>query len=143
MKNSVLGLIIFATSLVGCNGNNDVVKKLDKKEYKDHKASLLDNEKKAPKEFLTINGTDHRNFWGKTVYEGVIHNAATVCSYKSVRVKLLYYKKDGSLVTNHEELFDETVKPGNDIEFKAKYKTPRGTDSVAASIISAVAVGEK
>ena len=136
-------LTIFAVLFASCNGNNDVVKIIDKKEYKEHKASLLDNEKKAPKDFLTITGTDHRNFWGKTVYEGVIHNAATVCSYKDVRVKLLYYKNDGTLVTNHEELFDETVKPGNDIEFKAKYKTPRGTDSVAASIMSAVPVGEK
>lgn len=142
MNKIVLGLIIFAALVVSCNGNNDVVKKLDKKEYQDQKASLLENEKKMPKEFLTITGADHRNIWGKTVYEGVIHNSASVCSYKDVRVKLLYYKNDGTLVTNHEELFDETVKPGNDIEFKAKYKTPRGTDSVAASIMSAKAVGE-
>ncbi|MFY7964553.1 MAG: hypothetical protein ACOVO1_06630 [Chitinophagaceae bacterium] len=142
MRNLFLVVIICSIGFISCNSNDTFVKKLDKKSYQDHKASLLDNEKKSPKDFLTITGTDHRNFWGKTVYEGVIHNTASVCSYKNVRVKLLYYKNDGTLVTNHEELFDETVKPGNNIEFKAKYKTPKGTDSVAASIMSATALGE-
>ena len=112
---------------------------IDKQTYQQQKESLLDKERRSPNQFLTITGTDKRNFWGQTVYRGIIHNTATVCSYKNVRVKLLYFKTEGTLVTNHEELFDETIKPGNEIEFKAKYKTPRGTDSVAASIISAVA----
>lgn len=135
-------LLILSTTVFSC-ATKDEQKKLDKQNYQQQKESLLDREKKMPKEFLTITGKDHRNFWGKTVYEGTIHNDATVCSYKDVRVKLLYFKSDGSLVTNHEEQFDEIVKPGNDIEFKAKYKTPRGTDSVVASIMSATAIGEK
>jgi hypothetical protein len=135
-------LLILSVTLFGCTNKDQQASKLDKKGYKEKKESLLDNEKSAPKEFLSITGTDKRNFWGQTVYRGVIHNTAKVCSYKDIRVKLLYYKTDGTLVTNHEEQFDETVKPGNEIEFKAKYKTPRGTDSVAASIMSAVAVGE-
>lgn len=126
-------LMLFAS----CKNKDADANKLDKKSYKEQKESLLDKEKKSPKEFLTIEGTDKRNFWGQTVYKGIIHNSASVCSYKDVRVKLLYYKTDGTLVTNHEEQFDETIKPGDDIEFKAKYKTPRGTDSVAASIMSA------
>ncbi len=135
-------LLILSIVTFSCSNKDQQVQKLDKKGYKEKKESLLDNEKSAPKEFLSITGTDHRNFWGKTVYEGVIHNTAKVCAYKNIRVKLLYYKTDGTLVTNHEEQFDEIVKPGNEIEFKAKYKTPRGTDSVAASIMSAVAIGE-
>jgi hypothetical protein len=128
---------MFSALLLSC-ATKDQQKKLDRQDYQQQKESLLDKEKKSPKEFLTITGTDKRNFWGQTVYRGVIHNDATVCSYKNVRVKLLYYKNDGTLVTNHEEQFDETIKPGNDIEFKAKYKTPRGTDSVVASIMGAV-----
>jgi hypothetical protein len=129
--------LLFLCIILNSCANKDQTRKVDKQEYKQHKESLLENEKKSPKEFLTITGTDKRNFWGQTVYRGVIHNAATVCKYKNVRVKLLYYKTDGSLVTNHEEEFDEVVKPGNDIEFKARYKTPRGTDSVVAYIMSA------
>lgn len=131
--------MILSVILLSCGNKDHQSNKLDKKTYKEQKESLLEKEKKSPKEFLTITGTDKRNFWGQTVYRGVIHNDATVCSYKNIRVKLLYYKTDGTLVTNHEEQFDETVNPGNEIEFKAKYKTPRGTDSVVASIMSAVA----
>jgi hypothetical protein len=134
----LVSLFILSATLFSC-ASKDQHKKLDKETYIQQKESLLDKEKKSPKEFLTITGVDKRNFWGQTVFKGVIHNEATVCSYKNVRVKLLYYKTDGTLVTNHEEEFDETVKPGNDIEFKAKYKTPKGTDSVVASIMSAVA----
>jgi len=133
----IFSLFMFSALLLSC-ATKDQQKKLDRQDYQQQKESLLDKEKKSPKEFLTITGTDKRNFWGQTVYRGVIHNDATVCSYKNVRVKLLYYKNDGTLVTNHEEQFDETIKPGNDIEFKAKYKTPRGTDSVVASIMGAV-----
>ena len=131
------GCIILAITIWGC-ASTDKENKIDKKNYQQHKESLLDREQKNPKEFLNITGTDKRNFWGQTVFKGIIHNTATVCSYKNVRVKLLYYKGDGSLVTNHEEEFNEVIKPGNDVEFKAKYKTPKGTDSVAASVMSAV-----
>ena len=88
---------------------------------------------------MKLSGDDHRNIWGKTVYKGIIKNTASVVAYKDVRVKLLYYK-NGNLVANHEELFDNTISPNDEFDFKAKYKTPRGTDSVAAYIMSAKAV---
>jgi hypothetical protein len=138
MKASSIRVIMGLVMLSSC-ATKDKEAGIDKQTYQQQKESLLDKERRSPNQFLTITGTDKRNFWGQTVYRGIIHNTATVCSYKNVRVKLLYFKTEGTLVTNHEELFDETIKPGNEIEFKAKYKTPRGTDSVAASIISAVA----
>lgn len=134
MKKIIIVLAVFLG--ISCKGKKGETK-LDKQSYQEQKESLLDKEKKSPKEFLTITGTDNRNFWGQTVYRGEIHNSASVCSYKNVRVKLLYYKNDGTLVTNHEEQYDDVIKPGDKMEFKAKYKTPRGTDSVAASIMSA------
>ena len=134
-------IVILSAALFACGTKDKEAKEatINKQDYQQQKESLLSKEKKAPKEFLSISGKDHRNILGQTVFKGVIHNSATVCSYKKVRVKLLYYKSDGTLVTNHEEEFDETVKPIDDIEFKAKYKTPRGTDSVSAYIMSAVA----
>ena len=43
-------------------------------------------------------------------------------------------------VANHEELFENSIAPNDDFSFKAKYKTPKGTDSIAAYIMSAKAV---
>lgn len=127
--------------LVACKNKDAEASKLDKKSYKEQKESLLDKEKKSPKEFLVLTGEDNRNFWGKSVYRGKIENTATICSYKNVRVKFLYYKSDGTYVTNHEDVYEDVIKPGDTFEFKSKYKTPSGTDSVTASIMSAVAVG--
>lgn len=129
----VAGLTLFACS------NKEEKASLNKNEYQQQKESLLDKEKKNPTQFLQVSGDDKRNIWGKTVYKGVIKNNATVCTYKNIRVKLLYYK-EGTLVTNHEELFEEELKPGSELEFKAKYKTPKGTDSVFASIMKATPI---
>jgi len=111
-------------------------RKFDKQTYEQQKESLLDKESSHFEKFLVVEGEDRRNIWGQTVYRGKIHNRATVCSYNNVRVKLLYYK-DGAQVANHEEVFDHALAPKETLSFKAKYHTPRGTDSVAVSVMSA------
>ena len=135
----ILSIILATTLIFSCK---DLDKRLNfnsPKSYQENKKSLAEKEKESPKEFLQLTGDDHRNFWGKTVYKGIIKNTATVVSYKDIRVKLLYFK-GGEQVANHEELFDNTISPNDYYTFKAKYKTPRGTDSVAAYIMSAKAV---
>jgi len=135
----ILSVIILSTLLFSCKEIDKKFNLKSGKTYEESKQNLADKEKENPKQFLKLTGDDHRNFWGKTVYKGLIKNTATVISYKDVRVKLLYFK-EGAQVANHEELFDNTISPNDDFSFKAKYKTPRGTDSVAAYIMSATAV---
>lgn len=135
MKEVKVLLVFVTLTFFACSDKEEKVS-LNKNEYEQQKENLLDKEKKNATKFLQVTGDDRRNIWGKTVYKGVVKNTASVCSYKNIRVKLLYYK-EGSLVTNHEELFEEVLAPGNEFEFKAKYKTPKGTDSVYASIMSA------
>ena len=128
--------LLFITFLISsCSSKEE--QKVNKEEYQQQKESLADKEKRSPKSFLEISGTYKRNIWGKTVYKATIKNNASICSYKNVRVKLLYYK-EGIQVTNHEELIEESINPNSSFDFKAKYKTPKGTDSVAAYIMSAV-----
>lgn len=132
MKQLFLSLLIVA-GLFACKSKE---KKVDEQKYEEQKTNLLTKEKESPKHFLVLTGDDHRNLFGKTVYNGIIKNNATVCAYKGVRVKLLYFK-NGTQVANHEEVFDNTIEPNDDFSFKAKYKTPKGTDSVAAYIMTA------
>lgn len=127
-------ILLLALVLSSCSSKEE---KIDKEDYKQQKESLADKEKRSPKSFLEISGTYKRNIWGKTVYKAEIKNTASICSYKNVRVKLLYFK-EGVQVTNHEELIEESISPNSIFDFKAKYKTPKGTDSVAAYIMSAV-----
>lgn len=140
MKKIISYFIILSIAFTACKNKDAEADKLDKKTYKEQKESLLDKEKKSPKEFLVLTGEDNRNFWGKSVYRGKIKNTATQCSYKNVRIKFLYYKSDGTYVTNHEDEYEDVIKPGETFEFKTKYKTPSGTDSVTASIMSATSV---
>ncbi len=135
MRIVVLFLII-ATGLFACK-NKD--KRFDDHSYQETKISLAEKERSSPKQFLQLSGDDHRNFFGKTVYKGVIKNTATVAAYTELRIKLLYFK-NAVQVANHEELFENTIAPNDDFSFKARYKTPKGTDSVAAYIMSAKAV---
>ena len=134
---SILKVIICSFLLISCS-SKDQKAKIDKQDYEQQKESLADKEKRSPKSFLEISGTYKRNIWGKTVYKAEIKNTASICSYKDVRVKLLYFK-EGVQVTNHEELIEESISPNSIFDFKAKYKTPKGTDSVAAYIMSASA----
>jgi len=134
----ILSIILLTSLFFSCK---EIDKKLNfnsSKTYQENKKSLSEKEKESPKEFLQLTGDDHRNFWGKTVYKGIIKNTATIVSYRDIRVKLLYFKA-GEQVANHEELFDNTISPNDYYTFKAKYKTPKGTDSVAAYIMSAKA----
>ena len=143
MKRIFFILLALFICFAACKDKDAKNESVDKETYQQQKESLLDKEKKAPKRFLELTGEDNRNFWGKTVYRGKIKNSATQCSYKNVRVKLLYYKTDGTYVTNHEDVYEDVIKPGDTFEFKSKYKTPSGTDSVVASIMSAEIVNEK
>jgi hypothetical protein len=124
---------------IGCNSGD---KKVDQVAYNKSKESLAEKEKSSPLSFLTISGTDKKNLVGQTVIKGLIKNNATVCAYKDVRVKMLFYK-DGTLVANHEQVMEEAVKANNDLTFKSRYKTPKGTDSVALSIMSAAVLEDE
>lgn len=120
--------------LASCGGSGNSEK--DLKKYEETKEKLEEREKENPLDFLIVIADEKKNLIGQTVVKGVIENKASVASYKKVRVKLLYYK-DGALVTNHEEEYDEVIRAGHRYEFKAKYFTPKGTDSVGVSIMSA------
>ena len=132
-------LLLACITMFSCKDIDKSFNHNKSKTYAESKKTIEAQERETPKDFLQLTGDDHRNFWGKTVYKGMIKNIATIVSYKDVRVKLLYFK-EGTQVANHEELFDNSIAPNDYYTFKAKYKTPRGTDSVAAYIMSAKAV---
>ena len=129
--------IILACTVLSCK-NSDKSKKAD---YEKTKEELAEKEKQNALDFLTISGSDKRNLLGKTVIDGTVQNTATVSSYKDVRIKMLFFKQSVQ-VANHEQVLDETLEPGEKHEFKSRYKTPKGTDSVALSVMSAEIISE-
>jgi len=111
--------------------------------YEKAKESLSDKEKNNPLKFLKVTGDDKKNLIGQTVISGTVTNSATVIAYKDIRIKMLSYK-DGKMVEEHEDVIDGIVKPGSTKSFKTRYRLPKGTDSIALSVMSAaVADNEK
>ena len=130
----LFSLISFITFLLSsCSGGE---KKFDQQSYDQHKESLVDKEKKNPLAFLIVSGDDMKNMIGQTVIHGKITSKATVCSYHDIRIKLLCYKDD-KMVEEHEDVVKDIVKPNSGVNFKTRYRLPKGTDSVSLSIMSA------
>jgi hypothetical protein len=123
-------LCLFVFCFIGCK------EKFNDKTYEDNKQSLAEKEKTHPQEFLKLVADDKKNLFGATVIKGKIINTASVCSYQTVRVKILCYH-NGIRVEEHEDVFPDLIKPGESSKFKTKYRLPKGTDSLALSIMSA------
>lgn len=105
--------------------------------YQKTKESLASKEKKNPLAFLKVTGKKKKNLIGQTVIRGTVINNASVASYKDVDVQLSFYSKTGTLLEKETETVYEIINPGYSKSFKTKYFAPKGTDSVAFSIISA------
>ena len=129
--------ILFFTS---CSSND---KKADvkKDKYDQTAATLEDTEKKNPSRFLSVGGHDRKNLIRQTVIIGTVTNNAKICSYKDVDVELAFYSKTGTLLEKDHEMVYEAIAPGKTVSFKTKYYAPKGTDSVALTILDAK--GEK
>lgn len=133
-----LFLFLCSTLFYAC-GNSE---HFDKQTYDQNKESLSDKEKNSPLSFLKVSGQDRKNLFGlgrETVVNGTITNTATVCSYKDVRVKMLCYD-NGKMVEEHEDVIEDVVKPSSTKDFKTRYRLPKGTDSIALSIMSATTI---
>jgi hypothetical protein len=72
---------------------------------------------------------------------GKISNKATVSSSKDVRIKMLCYK-DNKMMIEHEDVIDDVIKSNSINNFKIKYRLPKGTDSIALSVMSASVTNE-
>jgi hypothetical protein len=138
MKKIFLNSIV-ALSLVfaACSSSDEETAEKPKDKYEVTKETLEETEKKNPKRFLSVEGHDKKNLIRQTVIKGTISNSAKLVTYKDIDVELCFYSKTGALLERDHEVIYESVSPGNTANFKTKYYTPKGTDSVALKILGA------
>jgi hypothetical protein len=136
MKKQLPFILYVCVLLMSC-ASAEEKSEARKDKYEDSKLSLEEIEKKTPTEFLTVAGTDKKNLLGQTVVRGKIHNKAKMVSFKDVDIKLKFYSKTGTLLQEDQEMIYETIAPGNTVSFKSKYFSPKGTDSIALTVLSA------
>lgn len=135
MKKLIVVLLVSA-SLWACKDNKKE-KTFDNKSYEQVKESLAEKEKNNPAKFLAVSNRDRKNLIGQTVVIGYLTNKATVCWYKDIEVKLSFFSKTGVKLDEGIETIYENIGPGKTEKFKARYFTPKGTDSVALTVLKA------
>jgi hypothetical protein len=141
MKRSII--LLFAFSSIAFSCNSDAKKASTEKEvYEKTKESLLEKEEKNPQNFLLVDGHDKQNLFGQTVIKGTLTNKATVAVFKDVDINLSFYSKTHALLETDKETVFEVLHPAESKNFKTKYFAPKGTDSVALSVLGAKVVKE-
>lgn len=139
MKKLFLLLSVFSSIAFSCN--SDAKKALTEKEvYEKTKESLKAKEEKNPQNFLFVDGHDKRNLLGQTVIKGSLTNKATIAVFKDVDINLSFYSKTHALLETDKETVFEVLHPGESKNFKTKYFAPKGTDSVAITVLGAKVV---
>lgn len=123
--------LIALLSLSSCKDEVD-----EEKQYEAHKKSIAATEQEDPLQFISVSGESKKHLLGRTVVRGTLHNKASVCSYKNIRVQQIAYAGE-KRVEEHEDIIKTVVDPGAVVPFKTRYKLPKGADSVALSIMSA------
>lgn len=105
--------------------------------YEASSINMQKAEKKNPAAFLTVKGEKKKNLIGQTVVKGSIFNSAKIVIYKDVDIKLSFYSKTGAVLEEDREMVYARVAPGSQVNFKSKYFTPKGTDSIGFKVVGA------
>lgn len=137
MKKTIYGLAVISILFSACGSDDEKTADKPKDKYEQTKETLEETEKKNPKRFLSVEGHDRKNLLRQTVIKGTVSNSAKVASYKDVDIELSFYSKTGALLEKDHEVVYETIAPGGKADFKTKFYTPKGTDSVALKVIGA------
>lgn len=136
MKTRLPLLVFCFIFLFSCSSDTNHAAK-EKESYENTRSLLLDKEKKNPAMFLSVRGNSHKNIVGQTVIKGKITSTSSIASYKDVEIKFDFYSPTKALLESDKETIFIEVSPGNSVGFKSKYFAPKGTDSVALSVLSA------
>ncbi len=132
-------ILIFAIlSAIASSCDNNANKAATEKEtYKKQKETLQKEEEKNPESFLAVSGFNKKNILGQTVVKGDIISRASIAIFKDVDLQLSFYSKTSALLETDKETIFEVIHPGETKDFKTKYFAPKGTDSVALTVLSA------
>lgn len=141
MKKIFLLFSVFSSIVFSCNSDAKKTS-AEKESYEKTKESLKAKEEKNPENFLFVNGHDKRNLLGQTVIKGSLTNKASIAVFKDVNINLSFYSKTHALLETDKETVFEVLRPGESKYFKTKYFAPKGTDSVALTVLGAKVVKE-
>jgi len=104
------------------------------------RAELLDQEQRAPEEYLQVEATYHRNFINQLVLEGDIASTATLATYKDPVLSVTWVSKTDTDLETVEYPVYEVVRSQGSTHFKLKTKAPNYVASVRVGIAGATPI---
>jgi hypothetical protein len=106
--------------------------------YKEKVLSLEELERNNPKDFLSIDGSYRENFWGnKLNVECKIINSAKVVKYKDAVVRVTYYTKTKTALSQKEIVIYEIFSPNSTKTVALKLDNYQDVNSIDLDIVSA------
>jgi hypothetical protein len=132
----IITAIAITVSACGGSASSKAAEK-EKASYEKTKETLEEKEKKNPASFITVSSWDRGNLIGQTVIKITLNSKAAVASYKDVEVELAFYSQTRALLEKDVETIYKVLAPGETVTHKTKYFTPKGTDSIGLTILSA------
>jgi hypothetical protein len=130
--------ILFAfatlTFFTACNNTSSSKSEAN---YENSKENMEKREKENPTKFIAATAKDKKNLIGQTVVKGSLTNNAKFVTYKDIEIKLSFYTKTKTVVEEDIETIYENIAPGATSNFKSKFFTPKGTDSVGIEVLGA------
>lgn len=108
--------------------------------YEESVMTIAQMEASEPSNYLSADGTYHPNFLGdKLKINGVIHNKATVTTYKDVVIAVIFYSKTNTEIGREQYTIYDYFVPNSKKGFTLKVKNYSNIASIGWNVANAVA----
>lgn len=129
-------ILFFVIIISSCNNSNNNV---NPETYKEKVKTIEEIEYSKPSDFLTVQGNYNKNFWGdKIKIHGIIKNKATVATYKDAEIKIIYYSKTETALTEKMETIYDFFPPNSEKSFELKIDNYKDVNSIGLKIVHAL-----
>lgn len=107
--------------------------------YEESIMTIAEMEAATPVNYLNADGKYHPNLLGdKLKINGIIHNKATVTTYKDVVIDVIFYSKTNSEINREQYTIYDFFGPNTQKEFKLKVNNYSNVQSIGWDVANAV-----
>lgn len=104
------------------------------------KTELEQKEANNPLQYLSVHGKMHKNLLGKKIIKGSITNFASVASYKSLQMAVIFLSNNETELQTQQFFVNDFVTPNNKISFRSVFVAPPETAGFRIKVLSAISM---
>ena len=140
MIKHLFGTLLLVVVITSCNnGGSNGSSSNSGSSYQEKVMSVEEMERADPTRFLTADGNYNENFLGnKLKVHGVIHNKATVVTFKDAVVEITFYSKTKTNLGSEKYTIYDFFSPNSDKKFELKIDNYSNVGSIGWDVVSAV-----